>query len=79
MANVKVRVTNAVVDGNAHGSEIEIDEKSAEHLVSLGYVELVAEEKQAEVSKPKAKAESAPTDASKPAEKPKPQRKTKDK
>ena len=75
MSNVKVRVTGAVVDGNAHGSVIEIDGKSAEHLVSLGYVELVAEE-----SKPKAKAESAPTNAQKPAEKPKPQRKsTKDK
>lgn len=74
MGNVKVRVTNAVVDGNAHDSVIEIDAKSAEHLVSLGYVELVVEE-----SKPVAKAESAPTDASKPAEKPKPQRKTKDK
>jgi hypothetical protein len=75
MSNVKVRVTGAVVDGNAHGSVIEIDGKSAEHLVSLGYVELVAEE-----SKPKAKAESAPTNAVKPAEKPKPQRKsTKDK
>jgi hypothetical protein len=75
MANVKVRVTNAVVDGNAHGSVIEINEKSAEHLVSLGYVELVAD-----VPKPKAKAESAPTNAVKPAEKPKPQRKsTKDK
>ena len=74
MSNVKVRVTGAVVDGNAHGSVIEIDAKSAEHLVSLGYVELVAEE-----SKPKAKAESAPTNAvSTPAEKPKPQRKTKD-
>jgi hypothetical protein len=71
MGNVKVRVTNAVVDGNAHGSVIEINEKSAKHLVSLGYVELVAE-----VSKPKAKAESAPTDADKPAEKPKPQRKS---
>lgn len=74
MTNVKVRVTSAVVDGNAHGSVIEIDAKSAEHLVSLGYVELVVE-----VSKPVAKAESAPTNAVKPEAKPKPQRKaTKD-
>lgn len=71
MDNVKVRVLNAVVDGNSEGSEIEINEASAKHLASIGYVELVAEE-----SKPKAKAESAPTDAAKSAEKPKAQRKT---
>jgi len=65
MANVKVRVLNAVVNGNREGSEISIDAKSAKHLASIGYVELIAEE-----SKPVAKAESAPTNAEKPAEKP---------
>jgi len=71
MTNVKVRVLDAVIDGNGKGSVINIDAKSAKHLASIGYVELVAEE-----SKPKAKAESAPTNADKSAEKPKPQRKS---
>lgn len=63
MSNVKVRVTNAVVDGNAHGSEIEVNEVTAKHLASLGYVEILAQAKAVN------KSESAPK-ADKPATKP---------
>lgn len=63
MSNVLVRVTGAVVDGNAHGSEIEISEASAKHLASLGYVEILTQ------AKPATKSESAPK-AEKPAPKP---------
>lgn len=62
MSNVKVRVTNAVVDGNAHGSEIEVSEATAKKLVSLGYVEILTQ------AKPATKSESAPK-ADKPAPK----------
>ncbi len=75
MANVKVKSVGAVFNGQPIGSTFELTKTEADHYVALGYVELIAEE-----SKPKAKAESAPTIAEKPAEKPKPQRKsTKDK
>lgn len=63
MANVKVRVLNAVVDGNGEGSVIELNVDSAKHLVSLGYVEILAEEKVA------TKTESAPKAEPKPAQK----------
>lgn len=62
MSNVKVRVTNAVVDGNAHGSEIELREATAKKLASLGYVEILAK------AKPATQSESAPK-ADKPAPK----------
>lgn len=62
MSNVRVRVTNAVVDGNAHGSEIELIEATAVKLASLGYVEILAK------AKPAVKTESAPK-ADKPAPK----------
>ena len=75
MANVKVKSVGAVFNGQPIGSTFELTKAEADHYLALGYVELVAD-----VPKPKAKAESAPTNASKPAEKPKPQRKsTKDK
>lgn len=45
MANVKVRVLNAVVDGKTAGSLLEIDEKSAQHLASIKYVEIIEEPK----------------------------------
>lgn len=38
MANVKVEVLDAVVDGHGEGATIEIDERSAKHLESIGYV-----------------------------------------
>ena len=71
MAKVKVKSIGAIFNDHPIGSTFELTEQEAKHYASLGYVELVAEE-----SKPKAKAESAPTDAAKSAEKPKPQRKT---
>lgn len=75
MSNVKVRTIGASFNGQPVGSEINLTKAEADHYVALGYVELVAEE-----SKPKAKAESAPTIAEKTADKPKPTRKsTKDK
>lgn len=40
MAKVKVKVLNAVVDGHAEGAVISVDEKSAKHLESIGYVEI---------------------------------------
>lgn len=72
---VKVKTQNAIVAGHPIGTVIDVSKKNADYLVAKGFAEIV-EEKKAEESKPKAKAESAPTDASKSAEKPKPQRKT---
>lgn len=63
MAKVKVRVLNAVVDGKGHGSELSIDESSANALLANGYVELLSEKAEATSDKQ----ESAPTeDAPKP-------------
>jgi low affinity Fe/Cu permease len=42
MAKVKVKVLNATVDGKGPNSVITIEEKSAKHLESIGYVERVA-------------------------------------
>ncbi len=39
MTNVKV--VGGIVDGHGIGSQIEIDEKSALYLVSIGYVEII--------------------------------------
>lgn len=57
MAKVKVEVMDAVVDGNASGSTIEIDERSADRLVALGYVKYVETKPAQEAS---VKKESAP-------------------
>lgn len=40
MANVKAKVLNAVVDGKGEGEVVTIDEKSAKHLESIGYVKI---------------------------------------
>ncbi|EJS63501.1 hypothetical protein [Bacillus cereus] len=37
----KVKVVGGIVDGHGIGSQIEIDEKSALHLASIGYVEII--------------------------------------
>jgi hypothetical protein len=42
VAKVKVEVLNATVDGKSEGSVITIEEKSAKHLESIGYVKRVA-------------------------------------
>jgi hypothetical protein len=41
MANVKVKVLSAVVDGKTTGSILEINEKSAKYLASIKYVEIL--------------------------------------
>lgn len=41
MAKVKVEVLNAVVDGKGRGEQISIEEKTAEHLESIGYVKIL--------------------------------------
>ncbi|WMW41351.1 hypothetical protein RE433_29305 (plasmid) [Bacillus cereus] len=38
---IKVKVVGGIVDGHGIGSQIEIDEKSAVHLESIGYVEII--------------------------------------
>lgn len=45
MAKVKVKVLNATVDGKGPGETISIDEKSADYLESIGYVEKVGSKK----------------------------------
>lgn len=40
MAKVKCKVLNAVVDGKGEGEVVTIEEKSAKHLESIGYVEI---------------------------------------
>lgn len=57
MANVKVRVLNAIVDGNGEGSEITINEATAKQLASKGYVEILAETSTATKSESAPKAE----------------------
>lgn len=43
MSNVKVEVLDAVVNGYGKGATIEIDERSATHLQSIGYVKITKE------------------------------------
>lgn len=38
---IKVKVVGGIVDGHGIGSQIEIDEKSALYLASIGYVEII--------------------------------------
>lgn len=53
MAKVKVKVLDAVVDGHKKDAVISIEEKSAKHLESIGYVEIQksASEKKADDNK----------------------------
>jgi hypothetical protein len=56
MAKVNIEVLDAVIDGSVKGEQLEVDEKSAKHLVEIGYAKRV-EVKQAEPeAKPKQKA-----------------------
>lgn len=41
MAKVKVKVLNAYVDGKGPGEELSMDNRSADHLESIGYVEKI--------------------------------------
>lgn len=47
MAKVKVEVLDAIVNGHSKGSKIEVEEKDAKHLVSIGYVKEVEQPKKA--------------------------------
>lgn len=59
MAKVNVKVLKAVVDGKGEGSTLSIDERSAKHLESIGYVQIEAEQPKRETSADE-KGESAP-------------------
>jgi hypothetical protein len=54
MAKQKVRVLNAVVAGKRKGEVVELTERQVDHLVKIGYVELIDEP--VEEAKPKAEA-----------------------
>jgi hypothetical protein len=54
LSKVSVKVLGAVVDGAQSGDVIQIDKASAQHLQSIGYVEILSE------AKPEKAAESAP-------------------
>lgn len=62
MAKVRVKVLNAVVDGKGEGETLSIDERSAKHLESIGYVRIEAEAKPKESANKDSdeKGESAP-------------------
>lgn len=44
MANVKVEVQDAVVDGKGKGAELVLDAASAKHLEAIGYVKVIKNE-----------------------------------
>lgn len=41
MSKVKVEVLKAIVDGKGEGEQLAIDERSAAHLESIGYVKII--------------------------------------
>lgn len=45
MANLKVEVLDAIVDGQGKGAVLEVEAKTAQHLASIGYVRVVDETK----------------------------------
>lgn len=45
MSKVNVKVLGAVVDGHTAGSTLEIDERAANQLAAIGYVEILAAQK----------------------------------
>jgi hypothetical protein len=51
MAKVKIEVLDAVIDGRVKGEQLEVGEKSAKHLVEIGYAKVAEPE-----AKPKQKA-----------------------
>ena len=54
MAKVKIEVLNAVIDGKQKGEQLEVDEKSAKHLIAINYAKKVeAEKSEAKPSKKK--------------------------
>lgn len=55
MAKVKIEVLDAVIDGRVKGEQLEVDEKSAKHLVEIDYAKLVEVKHVEPEAKPKAK------------------------
>ena len=43
MAKVKIEVLNAVIDGHTKGEQLDVDTKSAKHLIAIGYAKEVEE------------------------------------
>lgn len=41
MAKVKIEVLGAVIDGKHRGEQLEVEEKSAKHLINIGYAKEV--------------------------------------
>lgn len=41
MAKTKIEVLDAVIDGHVKGEQLEVDAKSAEHLIKIGYAKEV--------------------------------------
>lgn len=56
MADVKIEVKGAFINGKAPGTTVTVTDKEAEHLVAVGYATKVKEE-------PKPKAKSTPKKA----------------
>jgi hypothetical protein len=54
MAKKKIEVLDAVIDGHGKGEQLEVDEKSAEYLIEIGYAkEVIVETKPATRSRSK--------------------------
>jgi len=53
MAKTKIEVLDAVIDGKRKGEQLEVEAKSAEHLINIGYAKEVKAEAKAQ---PKAEA-----------------------
>ena len=54
MANVKVEVLDAVVNGKVKGEQLSVSEKAAEKLEKNGYVQLVSSKQKQSEKKDKA-------------------------
>ena len=67
MANVKIEILDAVVDGNGKGAVIEVEAKSAQYLANIGYVRIVDEKKETPKETEKAEANAEPKAETKPA------------
>lgn len=65
MAKVKIEVTGAYIDGNAPGTQIDVEEKSAIHLEKIGYAKIVKETPKKAPAKKKPAAKAKEDDKSK--------------
>ncbi|MEC0370042.1 hypothetical protein [Paenibacillus chibensis] len=55
MANVKIEVLDAVVDGQGKGAVLDVEAKTAQHLANIGYVRILDEVKSEEPDEKPAK------------------------